>query len=170
MKYLISVALFIATFLVLFWWKHAFALPIFCTTRGCVTTLDWNTEKKYQQAFATITQSSSPAETAILTTLVRKHLILNIQNTQDFSNEAIKYRTDILHFTDETTIIKMGYNSFVEYDNAVTIPFLLQQSYMNEHNFKDPQEAYSNLSKNFRVFSLLFRYTWDSSKGEVVAR
>ncbi|MDA1168803.1 MAG: hypothetical protein O3A36_00505 [bacterium] len=170
MKFLVSVLLLIASFLILFWWKHAFALPIFCSTRGCVTTIDRNAEKKHQKAFATVTQSSPPTETTILTTLVRRHLILHLPNTQDFSQEAISYRTDILHFTDEAAIKEMGFDSFTEYDNAVTIPFLLQQSYMNEHGFKDPQEAYKNLSKNYHVLSLLFGYTWDSSKGEVVPR
>ncbi|MEK7499612.1 MAG: hypothetical protein AAB649_03330 [Patescibacteria group bacterium] len=170
MKYLVSVVLFIALLLVTFWWKHAFAFPIFCTTRGCVTNIDRNTEKKHQDAFATITNSALPTEIVVLTTLVRRHLLANMQNTNNFSQEAIKYRTDVLLFTDEVMVKKMGYDSFVEYDEEVTVPFLLQQSYMNEHSLKDPQEAYISLSKNYRVISLLFRYTWDRSTAEVVAR
>lgn len=170
MKFFVSVFLIVTLFLFLSWWKHDFALPLFCTTRGCVTSIELEKEKKYHASFSNMVQSEPPTESAVLTTLVRKHLILNMHNSQDFSQEAIKYRTDVLHLTDEEHVKKLGFNSFLEYDNEVTIPFLLQQAYLYEHGFGNPRETYINLSKNYSVFSLLFKYTWDSSIGEVVAR
>jgi hypothetical protein len=166
--YTLFVVLIIA--LAFLWWRSAFALPIFCTTRGCVTNQEWNKEKEHQSAFADAANSSLPSDAPILTTLVRKHLILTTQNDTDMSQEAAKYRTEVLHFTEEEQLKQLGYRSFEEYDGAVTIPFLLQQAYMTEHSLKTPEEVYVNLSKNFRVVSLLFHYTWDRSKGEVVAR
>lgn len=170
MKAFIYTAFIVLVIALLFvWWRSAFALPIFCTTRGCVTNQEWKKEKEHQAAFAQGTNSSIPNDAPILTTLVRKHLILNTQNNADMTQEAVKYRTEILHLTQEEQLKQLGFSSFAEYDQAVTIPFLLQQAYMNEHSIRTPEEAYVSLAKNFRVISLLFDYTWDTSKGEVVA-
>lgn len=170
MKLIYTLFTVVVVALLLLWWRSAFALPIFCTTRGCVTNQEWTKEKEYQKAFADAAHSSLPSDAPILTTLVRKHLFLNTQNNDNISEEAVKYRTEILHLTDAVQLKQLGFTSFEEYDNAVTIPFLLQQSYMNEHSLKTPEEAYIQLAKNFRVISLLFDYTWDTSKGEVVDR
>lgn len=160
----------LAVTLLLLWWSIGFALPIFCTTRGCVTTNEWSKGKEYHHAFANVAHSSAPSETAILTTLVRKHLITNAQKSGATEEDAVKYRTDVLHLTSVEHIQQLGFSSFAEYDRSVTVPFLLQQAYMNEHGIKDPKEAYIALSQDFRVVSLLFHYTWDTSKGEVRER
>lgn len=170
MKIIVSVFLLVITILGFFWWQSDFALPIFCTTRGCVTTLEWNLERVHQVAFAQATRSNIVSEEAILTTLVRRHLIMNAGNAAANIQEAIQYRTNILHLTDESQVRHIGFDSFTQYDERVTIPFLLQESYIKQHSFKSSQEAYAAISQNFSVISLLFGYTWDSSKGEVVAR
>jgi len=170
MKVLVSIFLAVVTLLIVLWWKSAFALPIFCTTRGCVTTIEWNAEKNRQSSFATIVQSSPPSETTILTTLVRRHLLSNLQKPGNIAEEAIKYRTNVLHLTQEPSIQQLGFESFSQYDTAVTIPFLLQQAYINEHKFQSPADAYIELSKHSYVLSLLFQYKWDGSKGEVIVR
>ncbi len=170
MKIVYTIFIVLVVGLLLLWGRSSFALPIFCSTHGCVTNQEWKKEQAYQAAFAQGAHSSIPSDAPILTTLVRKHLIMNTQGNKDMSKEAVQYRTEILHFTDEAQLPQIGFHSFVEYDNAVTIPFLLQQAYMNEHGIKTPEEAYVQLAKDFRVVSLLFDYTWDTSKGEVVAR
>ncbi len=170
MKIIYALFAVVVTTLLFLWWRSEFALPIFCTTRGCVTNAELQKETAYQLAFAQAAHSAAPTKNAVMTTLVRKHLILTTQNNTATTEDAIKYRTDILHLTDEEHLKQLGFTSFEEYDREVTIPFLLQQTYMNEHSLKNPEEAYSMLSTNFRVVSLLFDYTWDSSKGEAVAR
>jgi hypothetical protein len=152
------------------WWKSDFALPVFCSTRGCVTTKDIEQERTYQTLFATTTNSTPPTEAAIMTTVVRFFLIKNTPVAAVSLQDAQKYREDILHLTDPATIQPIGFSSFTEYDAAVTIPFLQQQSYMNEHGHKTPQEAYTAISQNIQVFSLHPNYSWDNQKGEVVVR
>ncbi|HLC48923.1 MAG TPA: hypothetical protein VJI96_00870 [Candidatus Andersenbacteria bacterium] len=170
MKSIVLLFLLVIFVLVFFWWKSDFALPLFCTTRGCVTTTGLEQERAYQQLFTTATNSTPPSEAAILTTLVRLFLIKNIPGTTVSPQDAQKYREDVLHLTDPSSVQQIGFASFDEYDNAATIPFLLQQSYMNKHGFKSPREAFTAISQNISVISLLFDYTWDSSKGEVAAR
>lgn len=170
MKFLIGIFSLVLAALLVFWWKSDFAMPLFCTTRGCVTTTGLQQERNYQMLFSTATNSTQPTEQTILTTLVRLFLIKNIPGKSVSLEDAKNYREDVLHLTDESHIKQLGFASFNEYDNAVTIPFLLQQSYMNEHGFKSPPQAYAAISKNISVFSLMFDYTWDSSKGEVVVR
>lgn len=152
------------------WWQHSFALPMFCTLRGCITTSAFAKEKMYAQSFARLTNADTPSEESILTTLVRIHLLKTIGNTSISANEAVKYRTSVLHLTNEEAIRPIGFSSFQEYDNSVTIPFLMQEAYMKEHTIQTSDDVYTALAKQRRVISLLFHYTWDSSKGEVVAR
>lgn len=170
MKFLIVVCALALTVLLFFWWRSDFALPLFCTTRGCVTTTGLEQERKYQELFSTATTSNPPSEQAVLTTLVRLFLIQNIPGAHVSPQDAQKYRTDILHLTDVSSIQQLGFASFDEYDNAVTIPFLLQQSYMNEHGLESPTQAYAAISKQISVVSFMKNYTWDGSRGEVAAR
>ena len=152
------------------WWQHSFARPILCTLRGCVTTSSLAKEKTYAQSFARLTNADTPPEQSILTTLIRIHLLKAFGNTSISENEAVKYRTSVLHLTDEQTIRPIGFSSFQEYDDSVTIPFLMQEAYAKEHNLTTSDDVYASLAKQHRVVSLLFRYAWDSSKGEAVAR
>lgn len=169
-KILAIICSLIGISLLFFWWRADFALPIFCTTRGCVSTAQRDRERTYQQEFANAANTSSPSEEAILTSLVRRHLILHTQNSTNDRQQAVRYRTDILHLTDISAIQQVGFSSFEEYDDLVTIPFLLQQAYMSEHSLQTPEEAYIDLSEHFRVVPLIFGYTWDTSKGEVKAK
>lgn len=152
------------------WWQRSFALPMLCTLRGCITTSMLAKEKTYLESFAHLTNSETPSEQSVLTTLVRIHLLRVFGNTSISENEAVKYRTSVLHLTSEQTIRPIGFSSFQEYDNSVTIPFLMQEAYAKEHNLQTSDDVYTELAKQHMVVSLLFRYTWDSSKGEVVAR
>lgn len=157
-------------FLLALWWKFSFGIPILCTSHGCVTTSNLKQETAHQEAFAKATGSATPTKEALLTTLLRRHLITTRGNTRLTADDATAYRTNILHLTDEAEVKKIGFSSFEEYDALVTIPFLMQEAYIHEHSLKSPADAYAKLSEDVTVLSLLFDYTWDSSKGEVISR
>ncbi len=157
-------------FLLALWWKFSFGFPILCTSHGCVTTSNVSQETIYQEAFAKATGSSTPTKEALLTTLLRRHLITTRGNTRITTDDAVRYRTNILHLTDEAEVRKIGFSSLNTYDTLVTIPFLMQEAYIHEHSLKSPEDAYKKISEGVTVLSLLFDYTWDSSKGEVVLR
>lgn len=171
MKFLHYALIIVPLFLALFWWGESFSFPILCNTRGCVTHRQLVQERVYATAFAQETDSSEPAEEAMLTTLWRRHLISsNKANIAISAKDAVAYRQSILHFTDEEKLQDLGFSSFAEYDEKVTIPFLMQAAYMEDNNIEETKDAYKELSKKMLIVSLLPKYTWDKETAQIVGR
>lgn len=171
MKFIHYALIIVPLFLALFWWGGSLSFPIICNTRGCVTHKQLVRERAYAQAFAEATNAANPAEEAVLTTLWRRHLITsNEANIAISAKDAVAYRQSILHFTDEEKLRELGFSSFAEYDEKVTIPFLMQAAYMRDQNIEESKDAYKKLSENMIIVSLLPNYTWSKETAQMVGR
>ncbi len=155
----------------LFWWGNSFSYPIVCNTRGCVTHQQLVRERAWAKSFAEETDADAPSEEMILTTLVRRHLIMNHKTATPISaKDAVAYRQSILRFTDEEKLRELGFESFAQYDEHVTIPFLTQTAYMQEEGIEEPQDVYAKLSEHMLIVSLLPNFKWDNATGQMIQR
>ncbi|HSX24728.1 MAG TPA: hypothetical protein VLG69_02055 [Candidatus Andersenbacteria bacterium] len=146
----------------------SFPWPIACSLRGCITSKDWALQRSYDTAFAQKTSKMIPSESSTLTTILRRHLIshANLQSSIT-PQDAVKYRTAILHTTDIATIRPLGMSSFDQYDTTIILPFLQQEALMKQNNIPDTEILYKNLAHQRPIFLLLFHYHWNTDRGEV---
>ncbi len=149
----------------------SFGVPIACGSHGCIREADATAQHEYDSAFARSTNGHAPSEQATLTTLVRRYLLTHAATTSSVSLEdAEKYRADILHTTDQEVVKKLGFSSFEEYDKLVLIPFLLQESLMQERHIENPSALYVKLAQEQSILVFKKEYKWNKATGEVVAK
>jgi len=145
-----------------------FPWPIACTVRGCITSQDWAMQRSYDIAFASKTGKSFPTEESTLTTLMRRHLITHARLQSPVSaQDAVRYRTAILHTTDISSIAPLGMSSFTQYDTTIILPFLQQEAFMKQENIADTNALYKKLAQARPIALLLFKYHWNIDRGEV---
>src|SRR3990167_7454980 len=103
--------------------------PVACTTRGCITTLDWQRAMKMSSAFAARTNMSAPTPESTLGTLITQHLVHfgQLQNPINAS-DAKQYRENILNIKNDTDIKTATGLTTEDYDTYVIEPFLEQES------------------------------------------
>lgn len=153
-------------------WIYAFKLwPIACSTRGCITKAEWVQQRAYDIAFAQATRKDQPSDTTTLTTVIRRHLISHaVLQSPVSSQDAVRYRTAILHTTDIATLKPLGITSFSIYDSQIILPFLQQEALMKQKNITNTEVLYKELASQRKIFLLLFHYRWNIDRGEVEAK
>ncbi len=150
------------------WLVSSLPWPIACSSHGCITSKEWASQRSYDIAFAQKTAKVSPSNASTLTTLLRRHLITHATLQSPISpQDAVRYRTAILHDTDLATITPLGMSSFEQYDSTIVLPFLQQEALMQQTNISDTQTLYKNLAKQHPILLLLFHYHWNTDSGEV---
>ena len=148
--------------------SKTFPWPIACSTRGCITSQEWSRQRAYDIAFATATGKPMPSDAATLTTIMRRHLIAHATIQSPISlQDAVRYRTAILHTTDIATLRPLGITSFPDYDSNIILPFLEQEALMKQRNITNTDDLYKDLAHQRTIFLLLFHYHWNIDRGEV---
>lgn len=151
--------------------SKAFPWPIACSTRGCITSQEWSHQRAYDVAFAAATGKLMPSDAATLTTIMRRHLIAHAAIQSPISlQDAVRYRTAILHTTDIATLRPLGITSFADYDSNIILPFLEQEALMKQRNITNIDDLYKDLAHKRTIFLLLFHYRWNIDRGEVEAK
>ncbi|MCE9643524.1 MAG: hypothetical protein K8Q97_04430 [Candidatus Andersenbacteria bacterium] len=151
--------------------SKAFPWPIACSTRGCITSQEWSHQRAYDIAFAAATGKTMPSDAATLTTIIRRHLITHAEIQSPISlQDAVRYRTAILHTTDISTLRPLGITSFADYDSNIILPFLEQEALMKQRNITNTDDLYKDLAHQRTIILLLFHYHWNIDRGEVEAK
>jgi hypothetical protein len=147
-----------------------FYWPIACSTRGCVTSHEWVMQRSYDIAFAKKTGKTFPSDASTLTTILRRHLITHAQLQSPISTQdAVRYRTAILHTTDLSLLEPLGITSFAQYDTEIILPFLEQEALMKQKNISNTETLYKDLAGQRKIFLLLFHYHFNTNRGEAEA-
>lgn len=145
--------------------------PIACTTHGCITILDWQRQKDLTVAFATATKTDLPNDNALLTTVIRHHLVQHAVITLPVTlSDAKRYREDILHILTQEQLQKTMPVSLATYDTSVIVPFLEQEAVKQERHIDTSEALYAALASQRKVFLLPLTIAWDTHKGVVTGR
>ncbi len=143
--------------------------PVVCSTRGCITTREWQRQQIATEVFAQIAQREQPTPLQSLNTLARQHLAHYGQFTSPVTlASAQRYRTEILHATDETKLKEATGLSLAEYDELVVIPFLEQESLRQQRRAEAPDDLYKQLAQERWMVVLPWHLTWSKADGKVI--
>ncbi len=145
--------------------------PMACTSHGCITTQDWLRQQQLNTAFAQTTKTEAPSDKAILTTLIRHHLVeVAVLSSPVKPSDAKRYREDILNLKTTDQLQRAIPVSLETYDTYVIIPFLQQEALKQERKIATTNELYIQLAGERKVFLLPLTLHWDTDKGMVVSR
>ena len=145
--------------------------PIACTTRGCITTMDWDRHVKLRQSFAATVNEEVPEANKVLTTILRQHIAHYAQLRSPVTlADAQRYRQDILNLKSEDDVKRLTGLTVSDYDHYVVLPFLEQESLRQFRQAETTDDLYQKLAKERKVFLLLWQYKWDTGKGMVVKK
>lgn len=145
--------------------------PAVCTMRGCVTTQDWEAQKRTAERFALSVQEQAPSAEGMLTTALRRHLVTHAFVVNPVTAaDARRYREEILHLKDESKLQEAVGLSLEDYDDLVVRPFLQQAALMQEYKVETAEELYTTLARERLVLVLPFHYFWDKNLGRVLPR
>lgn len=145
--------------------------PAACTMRGCITTQDWEAQKRISERFAKSVQEQAPSAEAVVTTVLRRHLVAHAFAVNPVTAaDARRYREEILHLKDETKLQEAVGLSIEDYDNLVVRPFLQQAALQQEYKAETLDELYAALARERLVLVLPFHYRWDKENGRVIRR
>lgn len=142
--------------------------PVVCSTRGCITTRDW---QRQQAAVALFAQRSEREELSLvdsLTTLVRQHLAHYGQLKSPITDtDAARYREEILNGKDENLIREATGLSPADYDELVIKPFLEQESLRQQRRAETAEDLYKQLAQERTIFVLPRNLTWNAQEAKV---
>lgn len=142
--------------------------PVACTTRGCVTTQQWARAKSLRQTFANTTGFERPADNAILTTLLRQHLVRYAQlRSTVTASAASRYREDVLNIASDEQLLKAAGLTLKEYDEKVIRPFLEEEGVRQARGIEKVEDLWPQLAQQRRVVLLLGRFKWNREAGAV---
>lgn len=145
--------------------------PVVCTTRGCLTTVDWAKQLVFMSRFAESLKQAAPTKEQALTSAVRRHLIEHVDLPEVATvSDARRYREEILHLKDEKLLQETVGLPFAEYDALVILPFLKQTALQQQYRTESPEELYATLSQKRWVAVLPFHFRWDKDTARVVTR
>ncbi len=143
--------------------------PVACSTRGCITTREWQYQHVATEVFAHLAAREQPTPVQSLQTLIRQHLAHYGQLTSSVTPAAAqRYRSEILHATDEAKIKEATGLSLAGYDELVVMPFLEQESLRQQRRAESPDDLYKQLASERWVAVLPWHLTWDKGEGKVV--
>lgn len=143
--------------------------PVACSTRGCITTRDWQRQQAAVTVFAELSQREKLAPIDSLTTLTRQHLAHYGQLKSPVTPAAAaRYREEILNGKDEAVIKEATGLSLAEYDELVVTPFLEQESLRQERRAETAEDLYVQLAGERTIFVLPRNLTWSAEEAKVI--
>lgn len=144
--------------------------PVACTTRGCITSAQWQQQHSRQGQFAVATNSAAPEPRQSLTTAVRQHLVQHAAvQAPATMTDARRYREEVLQAKDPATVERAVGLTLADYDELVVLPLLQQEAIRLERSMESYDELFAALAKERSVGILAWRYRWDTATGSVGA-
>ncbi len=143
--------------------------PIACSTRGCVTTWQWQSYNDINKRFSEKANlpEVSPAET--LTQLIYRHIVSYAQVRPNISIEdAQRYRREVLNLVDDSRIQEMFGINTETYDQNIIMPFLELESLRQQFNAETVEETLKQLTEARKVFVLPLKLKWNQSELKVI--
>ncbi|HLD26120.1 MAG TPA: hypothetical protein VJC05_03710 [Candidatus Andersenbacteria bacterium] len=145
--------------------------PVACTTRGCVTTVRWEQQRQARESFAQASGQPAPTAAEALTTLIRQRLVTYAQlQVQVTSQDAVRYREEILHAKDEAAVREATGLALADYDEYVILPLLRQEALKAERRIESLDELFRLLASERIVVVLSRGLVWDKATAQVVTR
>jgi hypothetical protein len=143
--------------------------PVACTTRGCITTSDWQHYQKIATSFASFAQKEPPNEAVTLTTLIRQHLVRHGQVATPVDRaDAARYREEILHLNDQAVVEQAVGVKLPEYDEKVIVPLLAQEALRRRLAAESFDELFINLARERPVWVFWTKAKWQADTAQVV--
>ncbi len=144
--------------------------PLICSTRGCVTTMDWAQYIDLSDRFSEQAGTAKLSSTEMLTTLARQHLVSRAQLKSSVTEEdAWRYRTEILNLSDEEVKEFSGLEAD-EYDKYVVLPLLRQENIRQYRQAETTDELYKVLAGERWMAALPIGMWWDKTDGSIRLR
>lgn len=152
-------------------WAARGLWPVACSTRGCVTTRDWNRQFRVAEKFALLTASPQQTLDESLTTAIRHHLLHHaFFKSPVTAAEAKRYRQQVLNVNKIEFLQENLGMTAEEYDQYVILPFLEQEALKAQNKVESVDELYANLSKERFILFLPWQYSWDKEAGKVLVK
>lgn len=148
-----------------------FSWPVVCSTRGCITTRQWERQRTVERAFAAANALPERGINEALTTLVRQHLVRHASLKSTVTSEDVtRYRTTILNVADDApTLHQTGLNA-KDYDKTVVLAFLQQEALRQQHTVESLSELFTLLSKERFIVVLPRGLWWDKNTATIAER
>ena len=145
--------------------------PVVCSTRGCVTTWDWQRQQTLAEAFAQASDSPPPTSAATLTTLVRQHLVRFATATSDVTlADAARYREEILNVSSTEQLQETLPVTLEEYDELIVLPYLAQESLRHHQRAETPADLHQKLASERLLIVLPFQLRWNAGNATVIEK
>lgn len=145
--------------------------PVACSTRGCVTSANWNTRHRLSTNFATATGQDAPSVDQSLTNTVRTHLIQHAFLKSPVTLvDARRYREEVLYIKNNDQLEQAVGVGTTTYDAAILMPFLQQEALKLQHKVESTEELYTLLSGERTIVLLPFHFQWDKQTGQALPR
>lgn len=142
--------------------------PVVCSTRGCITTWSWARQQTATEVFAKLSGREQPSTLQSLTTLVRQHLAHFGQLKSPITLAAAqRYRTEILHATEDQKIQEATGLTLAAYDELVIMPFLEQESLRQQRRAESVEDLYAQLAGERWIVALPWHLTWSKQEARV---
>lgn len=144
--------------------------PVACSTRGCITTWDWQRQTTAARVFAAQTTEAITANDT-LATLIRQHLVhyAFVQSPISVS-DAKRYREEILKISSEELVKEKTGLSLVDYDRLVIMPLLEQESLRQQRKAETLDELFVQLAQERWVVVFPWHMRWDKNSAKVMER
>lgn len=142
--------------------------PVACSTRGCISTAQWQRQQETQARFAAATGSEAPTPAQSLTTVVRQHLVRHASvRIPATLADARRYREDVLQARDSAAIEQATGMTSAEYDRLAVLPLLQQEAVRLERDIATYDALFEALANERSIVILAWRYRWDGDTGSV---
>lgn len=144
------------------------AWPVACSSRGCITTLDWQQNLQARKMFSQVLEESPPTATQALTTTIRHHLVKHALLSSSVTLEdARRYRKEILHLDDEKLVKETSGLTLDEYDKMVLMPLLRQEALRQQYHVESFDDLFKQLARDRRIVVLPLGLTWNREEAKV---
>jgi len=142
--------------------------PVACTSGGCITSATWQKHYGAMVGFSEITNQQKPTREDSLTTLLLQKLVKKEVSARLITSEdAGRYREEVLKLNDKSIINEGLGLSLEEYDELVVKPLLYQEALAEQWGSGSGEELFVKLGKNRKIFLPMRGLRWDGEGRQV---